>query len=271
LSSLSLGQVADYSLVKNVSALSSLSLGQVADYSLVKNVSALSSLSLGQVADYLLVKNVSALSSLSLGQVADYLLVKNLSALSSLSLGQSVSFEVVHAINDINTEIYGSVVEATVYFSLRLHENVWSKANPADRFKALWAATQIIDALNFKGYKHSTYVVLQASPGANGATIREAEASQFLEFPRDADIEVPEEIQLATYEIASSLLDGKDPELELENLGIISQGFASVRSSYSRNQVPINHIINGVPSPQAWRWLRPFLREDDAIVLARVS
>jgi len=57
----------------------------------------------------------------------------------------------------------------------------------------------------------------------------------------------------------------------LENLGITSQGYASVRTTYARNQVPIEHIINGVPSPQAWRWLKPFLRDDDAIKLSRVS
>ncbi|MGN6461659.1 MAG: methionine synthase [Pseudolabrys sp.] len=68
-----------------------------------------------------------------------------------------------------------------------------------------------------------------------------------------------------------SLLDGKDPELELENLGISSQGYESVRTTFSRSQVPIEHIINGVPNASAWRLLRPFLRDEDAIKLARVS
>ena len=52
-----------------------------------------------------------------------------------------------------------------------------------------------------------------------------AEGSQELEFPRGADTEVPEAIRRACYEIAHTLLDGKDPELELENLGIVSQGY----------------------------------------------
>ena len=61
--------------------------------------------------------------------------------------------------------------------------------------------------------------------------------------------------RIACYEIAHSLLDGKDPELELENLGIVSQGFGSVRTTYNRSQIPIEHIINGIPSVQAWRHL----------------
>jgi hypothetical protein len=171
----------------------------------------------------------------------------------------------------ITSTIYGSLVEANGYFDLRLHERAWSNASSSDRSKALWAATLIIDALNYKGNKSTVYTLLQATPLASDEEIREAEAAQDLEFPRGADTEVPEAIRCSSYEIAYELLDGKDPELELENLGIISQSYAAVRTSYSRNQVPIEHIINGIPSSKAWRWLRPFLREDDAIVLARVS
>ena len=171
----------------------------------------------------------------------------------------------------ITHEYYGTVQEATEYFGLRLHERAWTKAKPADRPKALWAATQIIDALNFKGMKRTVRELLYDYPDATEDKIREAEADQALEFPRGEDVEVPEAIRWACYEIAHGLLDGKDPELELENLGITSQGYSSVRTTYNRNQVPIEHIINGVPSPQAWRWLKPFLRDDDAIKLARVS
>ncbi len=171
----------------------------------------------------------------------------------------------------INSSYYGTLQEAEDYFALRLHERAWNAADPADRPKALWAATLIIDALNYKGYKATVYTLLVSSPNASDEEIREAEASQPLEFPRGADSLVPEDIRRASYEIAHELLDGKDPELELETLGIVSQGYGSVRTSYSRNQVPIEHIINGIPSSQAWRWLRPFLREDDAIVLSRIS
>jgi hypothetical protein len=171
----------------------------------------------------------------------------------------------------ITNEIYGSISEANEYFELRLHSPAWLRATVSDRPKALWAATMVLDALNFKGYKAPVYTLLAADPDATTDEIRAAEATQALEFPRGEDTVVPENIRKASYEIAYSLLDGKDPEMELENLGITSQGYASVRTTYARNQVPIEHIINGVPSPQAWRWLRPFLRDDDAIKLSRVS
>jgi hypothetical protein len=183
----------------------------------------------------------------------------------------------------INTSYYGDLSEANAYFSMRLHETAWSDASLADRPKALWAATQIIDTFNYKGYKHPVYVLLQgyglqdipSAIGNHSAPTTEeimiAEASQELEFPRGADTTVPEAIRRACYEIAHTLLDGKDPELELENLGIESQGYASVRTTFSRNQVPVEHIVNGVPSATAWRLLTPFLRDDDAIRVSRVS
>lgn len=171
----------------------------------------------------------------------------------------------------MNQDYYGTVVEAGQYFDFRLFEQAWSAAESTDRPKALWAATLIVDTLNYKGLKNTVYELLEADADATDVEIRVAEEAQPLEFPRGADTEVPEIIRKATYEIAHSLLDGKDPELELENLGIVSQGYASVRTSYSRNQVPLEHIINGVPATQAWRWLKPFLRDDDAIKLARIS
>lgn len=180
----------------------------------------------------------------------------------------------------INFDYYGKqdgdttaerIAEATEYFAQRLHETAWSAASDADREKALVAATQIIDGLNFKGCKHSVYTLLDANSAADASEIQSAEASQALEFPRGTDTEVPEAIRRACYEIAYALLDGKDPELELENLSVESMGYGQVRTGYSRNQVPIEHIINMVPSSVAWRLLRPFLRDGDAVKLSRVS
>jgi hypothetical protein len=171
----------------------------------------------------------------------------------------------------LGMDYYGTLIEAESYFGSRLHENAWSDADPGDRPKALWAATQIIDTLNFKGHKHPVHVLLQQNSLATSEEIRAAEVSQVLEFPRDGDTEVPEAIRQACYEIAHSLLDGKDPELELEALGIASQGYSSVKTTYARDQVPIEHIVNGVPNAMAWRLLRPFLRDADEIKLSRIS
>lgn len=171
----------------------------------------------------------------------------------------------------MNLTYYGTLQEANEYFDARLHESAWYGADYADRPKALIAATRIIDTLNFKGYKATVAALLAATPDATAAQIREAEAAQALEFPRGTDTEVPEAIRIACYEIAHSLLDGKDLEVELENLGISSTGYESVRTTYSRSQIPIEHIINGVPAVIAWRLIRPFLRDEDAVRLARVS
>lgn len=171
----------------------------------------------------------------------------------------------------MNFDHYGTMQTAIDYFNHRLHERAWSEASVADRQKSLWAATLVIDTLNYKGYKASVYALMQGVTCPSDAELRAAEAAQALEFPRGTDTTVPEAIERACYEIAHSLLDGKDPELELENLGVISQGYSSVRTTYQRSMVPIEHIINGIPNALAWRLIRPFLRDGEALKIDRVS
>lgn len=163
------------------------------------------------------------------------------------------------------------LAEATSYFAQRLHETAWSEASDSDREKALIAARGIIDALNYKGHKAAVYTLLQSNPAATQEQIRAADATQPLEFPRGADTAVPDVIRIAGYEIGYALLDGKDPELELENLAVDAMGYGSVKTSYSRTGLPIEHIINMVPSSVAWRLLKPFLRDSDALKLSRLS
>jgi hypothetical protein len=163
------------------------------------------------------------------------------------------------------------MVEATEYFSHRLHEIAWSDATDADREKALIAARGIIDALNYKGEKAVVYTLLQGNTSATQEEIRAAEISQPLEFPRGADTVVPEAIRIAEYEIAYALLDGKDPEMELENLAIEAMSYSGVKTSYARTGLPTEHTINMVPSSVAWRLLKPFLRDSDSLKLSRLS
>lgn len=170
---------------------------------------------------------------------------------------------------------YGTIDEANTYFSNRLHEEAWTDASTDDRRKALIAATVIIDALNFRGQKATVYDIMFDDDGylldVTDEELRDADWSQDLEFPRDSDVDVPEEIEIACWEIAHALLDGVDPDLELENLGVVSQGIASVRTTYNRNHTQVEHLMNGVPSATAWRHLRPFLRDSDAIKFSRVD
>ena len=107
--------------------------------------------------------------------------------------------------------------------------------------------------------------------GYDEEDLRDANLSQELEFPRGTDTVVPDSIKFACWEITHALLDGVDPDLELENLGVVSQGLASVRTTYNRNHTQIEHIKNGIPSAAAWRYLRPFLRDGDAIKFSRVD
>lgn len=179
----------------------------------------------------------------------------------------------------IVSDYYGTLQEAQDYFDNRLHEKAWSKAKPLDRPRALRAATIIIDTLAYKGVKAAGALYMNNTPRGlwTDAAIRAAEAMQPLEFPRGLsppvppDTDVPEAIRIACYEIAHSLLDGKDPERELENLGISSHGFEGVRTAYDRSLIPVDHIVNGVPNALAWRLIQPFLRDDHAIHLSRVS
>ena len=187
----------------------------------------------------------------------------------------------------IDTSIYGSLDEADEYFESRLHSEPWEDANAREQFKALLAARRLIDNLNFKGDKHAVWVFHQDVPPpwrdpADDACSRRAweqyrqqernaEASQPLEFPRGADTVVPEAIRRAQYELALSLLDDVDPQMELENLSVTAQGHAEVRTHYERNMVPIEHLVNLVPNPLAWSLLKPFLRDEQTVRLSRVS
>jgi hypothetical protein len=172
-------------------------------------------------------------------------------------------------------EYYGTITEANEYFSYRLHEDAWTGSNTDDRVKALIRATTIIDALNFKGQKAAVYDEMYDENGDEidyyEEDLRDADLSQELEFPRDEDTDVPYNIKISCWEIAYNLLDGVDPDLELENLGVVSQGIASVRTTYNRNHTQIEHLMNGVPSAAAWRYLRPFLRSSEDVIISRAD
>lgn len=166
---------------------------------------------------------------------------------------------------------YGTLTNAANYFGTRLHTSAWDMSSVTDRQKAMYMATRYIDRLNYKGHKAAVYTLLLANTEATDAEIRAAEASQELEFPRDTDTTVPTDIETACYEIVLALLDGVDPDAELENLGISTHSYAGVRTAYNRDQQPIEHLIHGIPSPLAWRYLKPFLLDGRGYRLSRVD
>lgn len=145
--------------------------------------------------------------------------------------------------------MYSTVEAATTYFETRLHSGLWGETSMTDKIAAMTTATRHIDRLSFVGCK--------------------TESDQELQFPRGGDLSVPSDINIACYELAYSLLDGRDPEMELEALAVVSEGFASVRETFDRSQVQ-EHLNAGIVSHLAWKYLRPYLRDDHSIKISRV-
>lgn len=151
---------------------------------------------------------------------------------------------------------YDTNTNADTYFTNRLHTLAWDEAASTDKTIALTEATQRIDRLRFSGVK--------------------VDDDQELEFPRyygddpEGDEVIPDDIKIACYELAFALLDDVDPDFELENLTVASQGYSSVRVA-KFGAMPQAHIAAGIPSATAWRYLASYLASDRAIKIHRVS
>ena len=170
---------------------------------------------------------------------------------------------------------YSTRVEADAYFAERLHSALWDASSVADRNTSLIQASRIIDDLQFAGMKNAAHVVWlplkdNILTDANRLAINVAGATQALDFPRGSDTSIPTDIKEACNEIAFALLDGRDPDADTEGLTQISQGFSSVRSTYTRAYIP-EHLVNGVPSATAWRRLKRYVVDKAGTRISRVS
>lgn len=145
---------------------------------------------------------------------------------------------------------YGTVETADAYFNTRLYTQDWDDSSDDDKLKSLYMATRIIDSLNFAGSK--------------------ADSEQELEFPRGSDTEVPDNIIKATFEIALKLLGGDTRESVLSKVGVTSNSWGTVKQTYDADKVP-EWIVSGIPSPEAWALLRPFLYDPSILPIRRVS
>jgi hypothetical protein len=143
---------------------------------------------------------------------------------------------------------YATVWEADGYFGARLFSDVWTSAILLHKRQALRQATLMIDRLNFYGDKY--------------------DADQQFEFPRDDDDEFPQDIKNACCELAFALLDGVDPDLEFESLTMRSVRVDKV-SSVLDPEIPQEHIVAGIPSIRAWRFLKPYLRDIRTFLIER--
>jgi hypothetical protein len=166
---------------------------------------------------------------------------------------------------------YADLEYADSYFETRLHSGLWPNSLAADRTAALVTATRIMDRLAYTGMKAAAFTALGSLGGnATQAAVDAAGAVQELEFPRGTDTEIPADIKIACCEIAYALLDGRDPDADLENTSVISRGFSSVRSAETRDFV-LEHLTAGIPSATAWKYLRPYLLDRRNITLSRVN
>ncbi len=145
---------------------------------------------------------------------------------------------------------YLSIAEAQAYFDVRLNTDDWDLASNNDRTAALTMATDAINQLNYRGDK--------------------TDEDQENEFPRDDDTTVPETIEKACTELILKYLEGVDPEQEFENLDIVRQEMSGLKATYTRDQVP-PHILSGIISVTAWKYLLPYLRDGRTITTSRVS
>lgn len=144
---------------------------------------------------------------------------------------------------------YATVAEGDTYCGGRLNTDGWDTATEGNKTKALTQATRIIDRLRYKGSRTDT--------------------DQVNQFPRDDDTTVPDDIKNACIEIAIALLDGVDPEKEYENIRLGSQSYGPVRSTYKDKGYA--HLVAGVPSVTAWRYLLPYLDVTFEVNLHRVN
>lgn len=196
---------------------------------------------------------------------------------------QCVEILATHKVSLNPPSAYATLAEGADYFAARLHTAGWPYASSTDRLKALILATRLIDMLNFKDHKHTVYELLADEQcGQNigsaldnecitGDELQEANLAQELEFPRGANTEVPQDIKDASMEIAEALLAGIDPELELEKLSAFTQKMEGASVSSDRRYIPVEHLINLIPSAVAWSWIKPFLVDDDAIKITRIT
>lgn len=148
------------------------------------------------------------------------------------------------------TDSYCTLEEGETFIASEVLSDPWTLATDVQRLTALRAASRMVDRLPFARDK--------------------ADSSQFLEFPRGDDTEVPAAVKQATFYCALRLLDGYDPEIEGESSHITSQTYSGVRSGFDPGRIP-EHVYMGIPSIRAYHLLCPYLRDLRALNLYRTN
>lgn len=175
-----------------------------------------------------------------------------------------------------STTAYVTVDEAEDYFLGVLKSDAWDDASDTEKQKSLIEATRRIDRLNFSGIRTADFNARLHGVNLDGTlpgTLKIPPSSQLpsqeLEFPRDGSTTIPTEVQAACCEIALSLLDGVDPEIEMRKTAQTQVQFSSVQETYDPRWVNLA-FKSGIPSMTAWNYLKPFLADPFDIQLRRV-
>ena len=172
-----------------------------------------------------------------------------------------------------NTTPYLTADDAEAYFLGKFSSESWDDASEEQKTKALIEATNRIDRLNFTGLRTADYNV-------NTAAVRndscfsisyppDGSPGQVLEFPRNGNDTVPQDILAACCEIAYALLDGIDPEIEMQNANTTSQRFSALAETYDADIV-LFAFKHGIPSLTAWNYLVPYLADPFSLSLKRI-
>ena len=184
---------------------------------------------------------------------------------------------------------YLSLPEAENYFATRFISDAWDNATQNQKIKALNAATNDINQLNFFGVKVDPKQQLEF-PRYIGSVGSAQIGTSWYGVETDFDLNVkdiiedpyhnlreqsrckkifPAEIKQACCEIAYNYLDGIDMEAEINKLNVESERYANVGQSYKR--VTVNEAKRaGINSNKAWILLKPYLVDPLNVRLARV-
>lgn len=149
----------------------------------------------------------------------------------------------------VDIEPYVTVEDANTFFNSRLNTYPWDNATDPERLKALKMATRRIDRLQYLGVK--------------------LDPEQPLEFPRDFQTSVPEDVEMACCLAALAFLDGVDTDIEDHNLSTVTQAFSTARTTYDP-AVRRDYLRNGIPTSEVWHLLLPYLEDPLVVQISKV-
>lgn len=167
--------------------------------------------------------------------------------------GREIETDVVLSVIEalpLQLDYYGSVLEGDTYFNNILSNDSWITAtNPIKRVAIIQASLQI-DTYNYRGDKKYE--------------------NQILQFPRDFQASVPDNVLYATFELANQIIKGRDRELVSNTLGVKRDRFDRIETEYDPRFVS-EPTRNQMPSSAAWAYLKPYFRNPIDISFERIS